>query len=169
MSLTSAGKLLREYCKPVNHLELITALAEERNIPYSDIQVFIDSTEYGIGCYNNIWLIRKSMLFKPTIAPDKRGIDRQALLNAVNAVEVFSNELGKPLKDSKWQMVACPFHEDSNPSLAVLLPAGGYECKGCGERGGNVIDFAMSLHNLAFPEAITFLAGRYTALSTNRS
>jgi hypothetical protein len=164
--ITLAGMLLREYCKPVNHLELIKALAEERGIPFADIQSFINSGEYGIGQYNNTWLIRKSKLFTPTIAPGKRGITKADLLNAVSASEVFSNELQRPLKDAKWQVVNCVFHEDSKPSMGILLPEGGFHCLGCGERGGSVIDLAMKLHNLDFPESITYLADRYTTLRT---
>ena len=162
--ITLAGKLLREYCKPVNHLELIKALAEQRGIPFADIQVFINSGEYGIGQYKDTWLIRKSELFTPTIAPDKRGISKQQLLNAIGASEVFSNELNRPLKDTKWQVVNCVFHEDSKPSMGILLPEGGFHCLGCGERGGSVIDLAMKLHNLSFPKSITYLADRYTTL-----
>ena len=164
--ITLAGKLLREYCKPVNHLELIKALAEERGIPFADIQSLINSGEYGIGQYNNTWLIRKSKLFTPTIAPGKRGIAKADLLNAVSASEVFSNELQRPLKDAKWQVVNCVFHEDSKPSMGILLPEGGFHCLGCGERGGSVIDLAMKLHNLDFPQAIQYLADKYTAIRT---
>lgn len=164
--ITLAGKLLRQYCKPVNHLALIKALAEERGIPYSSIQALIDSGEYGIGQYNDTWLIRKSKLFIPTIAPGKRGISKQELLNAVNPNEVFSNELNRLLKDSKWQVVSCPFHEDLEPSMGILLPDGGYNCMGCGTRGGNVIDLIMKLHNMSFPDAIKYIAGKYTTLST---
>ena len=164
--ITLAGKLLREYCKPVNYLELIKALAEERGIPYSSIQAFIDSGEYGIGTYNGTWLIRKSMLFIPTIAPDKRGITKADLLNAINASEVFSNELNRPLKDTKWQVVNCVFHEDSEPSMGILLPEGGFNCLGCGERGGSAIDLVMKLHHLSFPDSIKYLADRYTTMRT---
>ena len=165
MSITLAGKLLRQYCKPVNHLELIEALAEQRNIPYSDIQAFIDSGEYGIGQYNDTWRIRKSMLFIPTIAPNNRGISKVDLLNATSANEVYSNELQQPLKDTKWQLVNCAFHDDKTASMGILLPDGGFDCKGCGTRGGNVIDFIMALHNMSFPDAIKYIAGRYTTSS----
>lgn len=164
--ITLAGKFLRQYCKPVNHLDLIKALAEQRGIPYSDIQALIDSGEYGIGQYKDTWLIRKSKLFTPTIAPEKRGISKQQLLNAIGASEVLSNELNRPLKDTKWQVVNCVFHEDSEPSMGVLLPEGGFNCLGCGERGGSAIDLVMKLHHLSFPQAITYLADKYTAIST---
>ena len=56
----------------------------------------------------------------------------------------------------------CPFHADSDPSLAVY-PAvhpqeGRYYCFGCGE-GGDVIDFVMEIEHLSFREAVSKLAG----------
>ena len=123
----------------------------------------IDSGEYGIGQYNDIWMIRKSKLFIPTIAPNKKALDKHDLLNALNAADVFSIELDQSVRDMKWQSLNCPFHEDSHPSFRILLPDGGFECKGCGETGGSVIDLAMQLHCLDFPQAINYLATRYTS------
>ena len=142
----------------------MNALAEERGIDESAIQALIDSGEYGIGECNGIWMIRKSMLFIPKVDLKKIGLDRNELLAAIDSATVFGNELNQPIKDMKWQSVKCPFHEDNHPSLRILLPDGGFECKGCGERGGTVIDLAMKLHGLDFPQAITYLADRYTTM-----
>ena len=44
--------------------------------------------------------------------------------------------------------VACPFHDDSTPSLHVYDDAeSGWTCFGCG-RGGTIIDFGAALYNL---------------------
>jgi DNA primase len=61
----------------------------------------------------------------------------------------------------------CPFHADSDPSLAVY-PAvhpptvhpteGRYYCFGCGE-GGDVIDFVMEMEHLSFRQAVSRLGG----------
>jgi len=133
------------------------ALAERKGIQQSDLRAVIDSGEFVL---DGKW-IRRNPSFKPTIAI-KHGVDKQDLLAAVNAAQVFSNELDQLIKDAKWQSVKCPFHEDNNPSLRILLPDGGFECKGCGECGGNVIDFTMKLHGLNFPTAIDYLATNYT-------
>ena len=162
-----ARELLKDYCKPVNHLDLIKDLAKEKGIHESAIQALIDSGEYGIGEYNGIWMIRKSKLFTPKIAPHKKKLDKHDLLNALNTADVFSHELDQPVKDMKWQSVKCPFHKDSHPSLRILLPDGGFECKGCGERGGSAIDLVMQLHHLSFPDSIDYLANRYTSLKVN--
>jgi len=136
------------------------ALADVRGIPRDDLQALIVSGEYGIGEGK----IRKSKLFTPEISAKKIGVDKNDLLAAVDPINVFSNELGRPLKDLKWQSVNCPFHEDDHPSLRVLLPDGGFNCLGCGERGGSVIDLVMKLHRLDFPEAIQHLATNYTTM-----
>jgi hypothetical protein len=169
MSLQSARELLRQYCRPGNYLELMQALSDERDIPQSDLQALIDSGEYGIGECQGIWMIRKSMLFSPEIksnGSNKIGIDKSELLAAIDAAQVFSNELNQTVKDMKWQSVKCPFHDDKEPSLRILLPDGGFNCLGCGERGGTVIDLVMKLHNLDFPQAIQYLADRYTTMRT---
>jgi hypothetical protein len=165
--MNPARELLREYCKPVNHLVLIEALADERGINKSDLQALIDSGEYGIGQYNDIWIIRKSKLFSPGIksnSSNKIGVDKSELLAAIDAAQVFSNELNQTVKDLKWQSVICPFHDDEEPSLRILLPDGGFNCLGCGERGGSVIDLTMKLHCLDFPQAIQYLATNYTLI-----
>ena len=76
MTTKQARALLRDYCKPVNHLNLIEALAADRGIPRGDIQTLINSGEYGIGEYLGIWMIRKSKLYTPTIEPGKLGVTR---------------------------------------------------------------------------------------------
>lgn len=159
MSNQSARHLLRDYCKPANYTELVFALAEEKGIQESELHTVIDSGEFVL---DGKW-IRRNPIFKPSIAI-KHGVDKQDLLTAVDTAHVFSNELDQPIKDAKWQSVKCPFHEDNNPSLRILLPDGGFECKGCGERGGNVIDFTMKLHRLDFPTAIQYLATNYTTI-----
>ena len=166
MSISSARDLLRQYCKPVNHLDLMEALADERGIPRTDLQAVIDSGEYGIGEYNGIWLIRKSKLFTPEVTSRKNGVDKNELLAAIDPAGVFSNELGQTLKDFKWQSLPCPFHEDDHPSFRVLLPDGGFHCLGCGERGGSVIDLVMKLHGFEFPQALQYLADGYTTMRT---
>jgi hypothetical protein len=166
MSIQSARKLVRTYCKPVNYLHLIEELVAEKGIPLSELQALIDSGEYGIGEFNGIWMIRKSMLYTPKMESKKTGIDKRDLLAAIDAAQVFSNELNQTVKDMKWQSVKCPFHDDEEPSLRILLPDGGFNCLGCGERGGSTIDLVMKLHNLDFPQAVIYLADRYTTMRT---
>jgi len=54
----------------------------------------------------------------------------------------------------------CPFHQEKTPSFTVHPDKGFYHCFGCGA-GGDVISFTMKHWNLAFAEAIAYLAERY--------
>ncbi|MDX9753177.1 MAG: DNA primase [bacterium] len=51
----------------------------------------------------------------------------------------------------------CPFHKEKTPSFSVNPDQGFFHCFGCG-KGGNVIDFVMSVENLTFAEALRYLA-----------
>lgn len=50
-------------------------------------------------------------------------------------------------------VVICPFHDDTNPSLAIDLGTGNFYCFGCNQ-GGSIFDFYMKLHNCTFKEAL---------------
>ncbi len=66
---------------------------------------------------------------------------------------------GKP-NSKGWILAICPFHADSDLSLAVNLHNGGFHCFGCGKKGG-VISFHAKLNHLSFRDAIDDLARRY--------
>ena len=53
----------------------------------------------------------------------------------------------------------CPFHSEKTPSFSVSPDKQIYHCFGCG-KGGGVINFIMEVENLAFPDAVRFLAKR---------
>ncbi len=53
----------------------------------------------------------------------------------------------------------CPFHSEKTPSFTVNPSEGFFYCFGCGA-GGDVITFIMKAENLAYPEALEFLAKR---------
>ena len=163
MTIQSARVMLRDYCRPSNFLFLMLDLAESKGINRSDIQSLVDAGEFIIEPGLNLEVIRRNPELKPNVSK-KIGVDKHELLAAIDAAQVFSNELNQPIKDSKWQSLLCPFHEDNHPSFRILLPDGGFECKGCGETGGSVIDLTMKLHNLDFPTAINYLATNYTTI-----
>ena len=156
-----ARALLREYCKPVNWLTMMQDLATERGIPQSDLQALIDSGEYGIGERDGIWMIRKSKLYTPPISKNKDFIDINELLNSIDPANVYAGELATNIKETAWQSVQCPFHDDTNPSMGVHLPSGGYNCLSCGASGGNPVDFIQNLHDLSFKNALKYLKEHY--------
>jgi DNA primase len=51
----------------------------------------------------------------------------------------------------------CPFHTEKSASFHVRDQLGSYKCFGCGEAGG-VLDLAMKLEGLSFPEAVERVA-----------
>ncbi len=53
----------------------------------------------------------------------------------------------------------CPFHSEKTPSFTVHPTEGFFHCFGCGA-GGDVITFVMKAENLAYPDALEFLAQR---------
>ena len=66
---------------------------------------------------------------------------------------------GKP-NTQGWILAVCPFHADTNPSLAVNLKRGGFHCFGCGQKG-DVISFHAKLNHLSLRDAIDDLGRRY--------
>ncbi len=54
----------------------------------------------------------------------------------------------------------CPFHQEKFPSFMVDPSNSSFTCFGCG-RTGNVITFAMGIHNISFMEAVTMLSKEY--------
>lgn len=58
-------------------------------------------------------------------------------------------------------MGLCPFHSEKTPSFSVSPSKGIFKCFGCGV-GGDVITFVMKRENLSFPEAVEFLADKYS-------
>lgn len=54
----------------------------------------------------------------------------------------------------------CPFHQEKTPSFQVDSENQLYYCFGCGS-GGDVLSFIMKYQNLAFGDALRYLADRY--------
>lgn len=68
----------------------------------------------------------------------------------------------------------CPFHQEKTPSFTVNPSRQIYYCFGC-HKGGDVINFVMSYHNLTFMEAIQNLSDKagvsiqkFQGVSTNK-
>ena len=53
---------------------------------------------------------------------------------------------------SGWQMVKCPFHDDTYASMSVNREHGGYKCHACGA-GGDRIGFYMQWYSVSFIDA----------------
>lgn len=55
----------------------------------------------------------------------------------------------------------CPFHNEKTPSFHVSVAKGIYKCFGCGV-GGDSLKFVMELEKFSYPEAIRYLANKYS-------
>jgi len=90
--------------------------------------------------------------------------DVLARLTGEDAVR-FIQSLGHPLvkKGREWKM-PCPFHDDREPSMALITHKNNshpfFKCYPCGW-GGDVLKFVEELYGLAgFPETLEFVADR---------
>ncbi len=55
----------------------------------------------------------------------------------------------------------CPFHNEKTPSFTVSPAKGIYKCFGCG-KGGNSVNFIMEHEHFTYPEALRYLANKYS-------
>ncbi len=55
----------------------------------------------------------------------------------------------------------CPFHDEKTPSFIVSPTKGIYKCFGCG-KSGDSIKFVMEHESYSYPQALRFLAEKYT-------
>ncbi len=55
----------------------------------------------------------------------------------------------------------CPFHNEKTPSFHVSVGKGIYKCFGCG-KGGDVVRFIMDHETASYPEALRYLANKYS-------
>lgn len=55
----------------------------------------------------------------------------------------------------------CPFHNEKTPSFTVSPTKGIFKCFGCG-KGGNAVNFIMEHESLSYPEALRYLAKKYS-------
>ena len=55
----------------------------------------------------------------------------------------------------------CPFHNEKTPSFNVSPVRGIYKCFGCG-KGGNSVNFVMEHEQMTYPEALRYLAKKYS-------
>ncbi len=55
----------------------------------------------------------------------------------------------------------CPFHNEKTPSFHVSVGKGIFKCFGCG-KGGDSVRFIMEHEKAAYPEALRYLANKYS-------
>jgi predicted P-loop ATPase len=84
--------------------------------------------------------------------------------------DYVSNQGVKITKNGREFIACCPLHREKTPSFSIYPGRDGAErfhCFGCAE-SGDVVDFVMALHGVAFPEACEILGGRKDAPTQRR-
>src|SRR5450631_1642404 len=95
----------------------------------------------------------------PMIVPTRQNIPPeivQAVRDASRIEKLASSHVN--LRRAGRELVGrCLFHEEKSASLYINPERQRFHCFGC-QAGGEVFNFAMRLHGLAFPQAVRLLA-----------
>src|SRR5690554_4479644 len=84
----------------------------------------------------------------------------QRILDTADITEVISDFI--TLRRRGVNMLGlCPFHNEKTPSFTVSPAKGIFKCFGCG-KGGNAVNFIMEHENLSYPDALKWLARKYS-------
>ncbi len=75
-------------------------------------------------------------------------------------LEVVQDFLSLKKKGQNY-WACCPFHNEKSPSFSVAPAKGIYKCFGCGAAGDSV-KFVMDIEGLSYPEALKYLANKYS-------
>lgn len=89
---------------------------------------------------------------------DRGTIDR--IFTAADIVEVVGEFVSLRKKGVNYS-ACCPFHSEKTPSFVVSPSKGLYKCFGCG-KGGNAVNFVMEHEKLSYPDALRWLAKKYS-------
>ena len=84
----------------------------------------------------------------------------EKVLDAANIVDVVSDFVTLKRAGANLKGL-CPFHDDKTPSFMVSPAKNVCKCFSCGE-GGGPVNFLMSHEKYTFPEAIRYLAKKYS-------
>lgn len=82
---------------------------------------------------------------------------RDRILNAVDIVQLVSQDIKLKKLSANNFAACCPFHTEATPSFTVSSAKGFYHCFGCGAHG-NSISWAMEYKGMDYVEAIVHLA-----------
>ena len=88
------------------------------------------------------------------------------VIHGVDLVRLVEQDLGVGKRSGKWVLFRCPFHDDHNPSLAVINGDGQqqrgpyFKCfaGSCGKHGG-AVRWLMEYRKMDYQEAVRLLEG----------
>ena len=84
----------------------------------------------------------------------------QLIFETARIEEVIGDFVSLKKRGSNY-LGLCPFHNEKTPSFSVSPSKGIYKCFGCG-KAGNTINFVMEHEHYSYPEALKFVAKRYS-------
>lgn len=82
------------------------------------------------------------------------------ILDAAQITEVVGDFVSLKRRGSGY-VACCPFHNEKTPSFHVSPAKGIYKCFGCG-KSGTAVGFVMEHESLDYPEALRYLAKKYS-------
>ena len=86
--------------------------------------------------------------------------DIDTLRERADMIEVVSGYTALKRGGTNTMKGLCPFHSEKTPSFTVDRARGLFYCFGCQE-GGDLYKFVEKVENLAFPEAVEWVARRF--------
>ena len=89
---------------------------------------------------------------------DQGTVDR--ILDTAQIVDVVQDFVSLKRRGVNY-MGLCPFHNEKTPSFTVSPAKGIFKCFGCGQ-AGNSVGFVMEHEQLSYPEALKYLAKKYS-------
>lgn len=81
------------------------------------------------------------------------GIDFRAIADGVDLRSLIVRELGEPGRGDKWK---CPFHADTNPSMAISRDGRRFKCWSCGATG-DALEWRMKRDGIGVADAARIL------------
>ena len=85
---------------------------------------------------------------------------KDRILDAAQIMDVVSDFVTLHRSGANYKGL-CPFHNEKTPSFMVSPAKNFCKCFSCG-KGGNPVGFIMELEQLSFPEALRYLAKKYS-------
>lgn len=113
---------------------------EGDHFPYAD---------YKLACEKALAILKENT---PKPKPARGKIDIEKIKQSCDIVAVIG-KYTKLRKVGNRFVGCCPIHPDKHPSLVVYPAQQSWYCFGC-NRGGDVLDFVMTIENLDLRQAV---------------
>ena len=89
---------------------------------------------------------------------DQGTVDR--ILDTAQIIDVVQDFVNLKRRGVNY-LGLCPFHNEKTPSFTVSPAKGIFKCFGCGQ-AGNSVGFIMEHEQISYPEALKYLAKKYS-------